>query len=295
MSRTIKEIYDSVITEKETFSSLDELVPNPDTSQTFLSDLSSTSKVAIWRLIVWIVSFAIWTHEQIFDQHTAQIETRALEIVPGVARWYKNQSLLFQYGYDLVWNGDKYVYEDTTSVAAVASKIITQAAAIDVNTQVEIKVAKGDIGSLEALLPAEKLAFDAYMDKIQFGGVSVLKISTTSDFLKLYYTVEYDPLVLGSTGLLLSDGATRPVDVAILNYVQALPFNADLKITLLTDAVQQAEGVLNVVVSDAQGSNNGGSTYTDILASSTNTYASYAGYMIIDPSYQLTSTITYTA
>ena len=32
-----------------------------------LSGLTSTSKVAIWRLWVYIVSFALWVHEQVVE------------------------------------------------------------------------------------------------------------------------------------------------------------------------------------------------------------------------------------
>jgi hypothetical protein len=295
MARTIQEIYNEAITEKENLTSLDALVPNPDTAQTLLSDLSSTSKVAIWRLFVWLVSFLIWTHEQIFAQHVIQIEETASQIVPGVARWYKNQALLFQLGYSLEWDGDKYTYSDTTSEEAVDSRIITQAAAIDVSGQVQIKVAKGTLGSFSALSTDEKLAFDAYIELIQFAGVDIVNISAVADWLKLYYTVEYDPLVLDSEGKLLSDGATKPVEVAILNHIQALPFNSDLRITKLTDSIQEAEGVVNLVCDSADGSSNAGSTYTDILADSLNKYESYSGYMIIDTGFPLSSTITYEA
>ena len=92
MARTIKQIYDAMITEKETFSSLNTLVPNPDTAQTFLSDLTTSSKVAIWRLMFWVVAVAIWSHEQIFDQHKAELIEIGNNLITGTKRWYKEQA-----------------------------------------------------------------------------------------------------------------------------------------------------------------------------------------------------------
>jgi len=280
MSRTIKQIYDEIIVEKQTFASLDALVPNPDTSQTFLSDLSSTSKVAVWRLLCWLMSFAIWTHEQIFDQHVIEIEQRANEIIGGTTRWYKNQALLFQLGFPLLWDGDKYVYNDTTSQNAVTAKIVTQSACTEVNNQVLLKVAKGVLGSFAGLSASEKLAFDNYIARIKYAGVDVQTISTVPDLLIIAYTIEYDPLVLDSTGLLLSDLTTYPVAVAINEYIQQLPFNSDLRIIKLTDAIQNAQGVINCICTDAQGSSNSGASYVNILITSKQIYTAYSGYML---------------
>jgi len=107
MARSISVIFDEIIDEKETFTSLDALVPNPDSSQTFLADLTSTSKVAIWRLIFWVVAFAIHAHEKLFDEHVKVVEARALEIIPGTTLYYVVESKKFQ-------NGDDLIFDETT-------------------------------------------------------------------------------------------------------------------------------------------------------------------------------------
>ena len=60
----------------------------------------------------------------------------------------------------------------------------------------------------------------------------------------------------------------------------------------LIDAVQSADGVVNVYATDIQAKKDGG-TYADVLATSNQTYTSYAGYMIIDTGFPLSGTITY--
>ena len=146
MARSISQIYTSIITEKESFSELNGLTPVPETTQTLLNDLKSTSKVAIWRLWLWLVAVAIWIHENIFDQHIAEVEKLILNKTFGQLRWYEQTSKSFQLGYSLEWDDTdyRYKYSDTTSQAAINSKIITQAAATELTTgsgkQIVLKV-----------------------------------------------------------------------------------------------------------------------------------------------------------
>ena len=95
MARTIAEIYDSIIAEKQNMSSLNALQPSIDSSQDLLNDLTSSSKVAVWRLWAFITAVAINVFEVIHDQHVAWIENRATQIPTGTTIWYHEQSLLF--------------------------------------------------------------------------------------------------------------------------------------------------------------------------------------------------------
>ena len=64
MARNLNDIQQSILdkkTETTTLSTLEVLTTNEKNS---LSGLTSTSKVAIWRLWVYIVAFAIWTLEK---------------------------------------------------------------------------------------------------------------------------------------------------------------------------------------------------------------------------------------
>ena len=62
-----------------------------------LTALNSTSKVAIYRLFVFVVSYAIWLLEMIFDKHKQEIDTALYEQKSGTPRWYRSMSLVFQY------------------------------------------------------------------------------------------------------------------------------------------------------------------------------------------------------
>lgn len=284
MSRTILQIYDSIILEKETFSSLSGLTSPviPDTAQDMLTELTTASKVGIWRLWFWVVAFAIWTHEQLFDQHITDIENRAKNITPAVTRWYVNESKKFQNGDALVWDGEKYIYSDTTSSAAIAKQIVKQASARDINEIVTIKIAKEVGGSLVELDASEKTSFESYLDDIKIAGTKTIVISDDPDLLKLAYTIQYDPLVMKADGSLIEDDSF-PVQNAIDAYIEGLPFDSTFRVQDLTDAIQAARGVVNAVA-DVIETKYGTLNYEDILAVTTETYLPNAGYLITDPS-----------
>ena len=286
MSRSIKEIFNESLTEKETFASLDDLVPNPDSAQTFLDDLTSTSKVAIWRLLLWVQAVAIFIHEGFFDVFKSDVEKRALEIIPATTRFYVLESFKFQLGDELVFIDGTFKFEDSTSAAALAKQIIKQASARDINEVVTIKIAQDDgSGGLEELSALDKTAFDAYIEKIKIAGIKTIIISDVPDILKLAYTIEFDPLVMKSDGFLLEDpGATiGPVQQAINDNIEGLDFDSIFRVQDLTDSIQLARGVVNVIA-DVVEAKFGLLDFTDILAVPTEIYLPNAGYLVTDPS-----------
>lgn len=285
MSRTISEIYDEIIQEKNTMSSLTNLQPNIDSSQSLLSDLTSTSKVAVWRLMFWVFAFAIWSHEKLFDNYKNEIEDLASEIVTGTKKWYWAQCFLFQFGDTLQWLDNKYKYASVDSNL----QIIKRASVIEAGGQVRLKVAKLDANDMPIPLTSSELsAFQSYISQIKFAGTSIAIISADADQMKAYYDVYYDPQVLSPSGELLSTPGVYPVEEAINSYVSNLPFDGILNITSLTDVVQSVEGVIDPVFQNAS-AKYGVLPYEVI----TNNYNAYAGYIKIDPAFPLSSTINY--
>jgi len=85
MARSIEQINNEIIKAKE--------------SEPALVGLTSTSKVAIWRLWAYITAFVIYTLELIFDQHKAEVLDALTQLKPHTARWYRNKALAPHYGY----------------------------------------------------------------------------------------------------------------------------------------------------------------------------------------------------
>ena len=284
MAREIKTIYNEMIAEKATMSSLNGLQPASDNAANLLSDLSSGSKVAMWRLLFYIMAVGIWIHEKIFDTHKAAIELRAAELYVGTVIWYHAQCFLFQFGDTLTWNGTKYNYSTITP----ANQIIKRASVTEVAGQLVVKVAKLSAGLPIKLTATELNAFTAYLTMVKFAGTNLSVISRDADLLKIYYSVKYDPLVLSASGELLSTAGVYPVQDAINSYIQNLPFDGNLNLTQLTDEIQKAQGVIDPVVGVAE-AKYGTLPYSTIV----NNYNADAGHMAIDPAFPLSTSITY--
>lgn len=284
MARSIQEIYDALITEKETMTQLNALQPSMDNAQNLLSDLTSSSRVAIWRLIFFVLAFGIWTLEKLFDEHKAWVEARALELFVGNKAWYHSKTLEFQLGDSLVFENGVYRYPTVNT----ENQIIKRASVSEVGGDVLIKLVKLSSGLPAPLTNPELLAFVSYMEKVKFAGVDVIYISRLPDLLKIYFKIYYDPLLMTDTGELLSAPGTFPVVDTIKNYCFGLQFDGVFSFTELTDLLQKTPGVHTPIFLNAS-AKVGTNPYADIG----DFYNPAAGYLKIDDDFPLSDTITY--
>ncbi|CAB4127986.1 hypothetical protein UFOVP105_10 [uncultured Caudovirales phage] len=283
-TRTISEIYNSMIAEKESFASLSDLSLAPDTAQTFLTDLTSSSKVAIWRLLFWVVAVAIWTHEQVFELFRAEIVTLGTSLITGTRNWYRLQSEAFQYGDALTWNPLTLKFEYARGSTGL--KIVKHASVREAVGILRIKVAKSDgAGGLTPLSGPEQTAFETYINQIKFAGTSVSVVNLSADLLKLQIDVYYNPMLMTETGENIVVSGSYPVRDAINNHLIDLPFDGTFNLTKLTDAIQNAYGVIDTVINLSE-AKSGSNPYV----STGQNYIANAGYLKIDPTFPLNST-----
>ena len=276
-----------------TFAVIRAAMDTAKATYTSLAALTSTSATSVWNSIFDVMSLSIKTHEDLWDIAQDEIEERAAEIQPGILPWYAAESLEFQYGYDLVFNRTTkligYEVEDDSA------KIVDLAAADLLNGQTTIRVAQVVSGVAEKLSAPELTSFTEYWVKKRVAGTPVSIISSDPDLMKCYLNVKYNPLILDNTGTLISDGTTKPIEVAIDAFLQGFQednFAGDMRVMKLIDAVQSAQGVINVYATDIQAKRSTG-TYEDVLVKAEQTYSSYAGYIAIDSGFPLSTTITY--
>lgn len=281
--RSLLEIYTEITTNFVNNTTIQQryaLVPGQSYDEQF-------SKLSLETALFHVISYSIWILEALFWQHVAWIENRAREIRTGNTAWYVKEALNYQHGDVLVWNVDREVYE--YAVPNEALKIVKYAKAIDFGGYVLIKVAKEGVSGPEKLDPLELAAFQAYMNSIKFAGVILTMVSRDADELKVFYNIYYDPMVLNADGSLVSDPAVFPAEDAVNYYASNLPFDARFNITGLTDQIQLATGVVNPIFISAAGKS-GAQPYAAIV----DYYEANAGYMKIDPTFALSTTITYT-
>lgn len=230
MARTIQEIQTLILQAKA--------------QEPALNELNSTSKVAIWRLWVYIIAVAIWSLEKIFDLHRADIGRRLSELKPHTARWYRSKALAFQYGFDLLTDSDKFNNTGHTEEQIEASKIVKYSAVVESPNEgrLIVKIAGEQGEQLQPITDAQKQAFEAYLQEIKDAGVRLSVVNYQPDVLHLQMKIVYDPLVLDSNGQSIIH-ATKPIETAIKDYLKRLPFNGELVLAHLIDELQQAEGV----------------------------------------------------
>ena len=325
MGRSLSTIYNQLTASKETNTDLDTLLPNPDnwaalyTYENFkllantITKSLSVSKVAIWRLVMDAVAYAIWLQESLYDTFVSEVDDAIENREYGQLPWYAKVSKEFQYGDALEWLDNSYygysVLDDT-------KQIVTQAAATVTNGAILLKVAQGVVGSLAKLTTAQLNAFQQYMvgsnqpyaeDCIAPAGTQITIISEDPDNLRFSCTVFYNSQIINSDGELLSDTSIKPVETAVTNYIQQIPFNSKFTIAGLVDAIQAAQGVENITIDncDAKTDTQAWSAATDVLLEVGKQYVARAGYMAMGTNYELDgyydypirriSTITYIA
>ncbi|MCK6648721.1 MAG: hypothetical protein L6Q66_03605 [Bacteroidia bacterium] len=290
MARTITYWYDVMDAERQTMASLSSLEPNINTAQSLLSDVKTTSKVARWRLWFWCVAALAYAIDVLFDQTKSELETIAANSRYGTLPWYVSISKEYQAGYSLNWSGTRFEYLAIDD----AAKIVKRAAAVEIATStisiVNLKVAKLSGTTPAALSAAEKSAFAAYIAQVKPAGVAVNIISDNPDDLRLFLSIDYDPLVLTASGESIATPGVFPVEVAVNDYISNLPFNGSLELDDLIDAVQNAVGVVNAYVTNAE-ARYGANPFVTF----TQSYSSNAGHLKIDVATPLNSSITYIA
>lgn len=231
---------------------------NPD-----LTGLNSVSKFAIYRLFVFVIAFAIWTLEQLFDTHKSEIYTALYEQKSGTSRWYRNMSLAFQYGFDLttgnsfelLTDDDQFDNTGATDEQIEASKIIKYCSVKESleSNRLIIKVA-GESGTDLAPLDASQItAFSKYLQEIKFAGVKLNVVNNPADQLVLFMAVYRDVLVIDEFGNSIKNGG-KPVEAAINNYMKSLPFDGELVLNDLIAVLRAVDGVNNANIVNATSS-----------------------------------------
>lgn len=281
MARTIQQIYDEIIAEKENQPILSQLYPNAaENFAQLIAQLTSSSRVAIWRLWAYTTACAIFLHELRFDTHRATIEQLIASAEAGTLRWYTQQARAFQYGDTLIFDSQtgRYKYPTVNSVL----QIVAAAAAIErPDGVVVLKVAKYVAGNLVPLATAEQSAFAAYANQIKFAGTRLAIISSNADEVGVWYNIYYSPIVPLAT-------IKATVEAAVAAYLKNLPFTGGINVQDLTSELAAVAGVQDAICFDAK-ARYGTLPFTSFARE----YSTFAGYAQISAAYPLSSTINY--
>lgn len=281
MARTVQQIYNIILTEKAKYSSL--------------NSLDSTSTVALWRTIAYVIAVVIATFEQLLDVFHTELLEEAEKLPTGTKEWYARKALDYQEGYSLIY--DRETGEIRYEVEDESAKIIKAATCLTEGRTVVLKVAKSD-GSdgLSALTSVEKTSFNDYINQIKFAGTLTQVLSLPGDDIKLSMKIQVDKTKINSQGQGVGNESVYPVEEAITQYLLDFGneyFDSSFILIRLIDAIQNVDGVINVNITQADAKPSSESSYTNILNTEMRSYNSASGYIVIDETHSLRDNITY--
>lgn len=246
MARTVLQIYDQIVAEKQNMPALSALQPSIDTSQNLLADLTTSSKVAIWRLWAFVTAVIIHTLEVYHDKHKEDVEDILSRSVPGTLKWYSERVLEWQFGNSLVFLDNVYKYNPVVP----ANRIVKRVSVRDSQSapgQVLVKVAKLDgFNQVLPLSAIELQLLSQYLDEIRFAGTRISLVSQNPDTIVGNFTIWFD-------GQLVPSAVQTDVDTAVKLYLRQIPFDGVFRVSDLILAVKAVPGVIDLQINSLSG------------------------------------------
>ena len=208
-----------------------------------LLEVSTTSKVGVFRTLLYVISFSISNLKELFEIHKKEITDNINNKQRHDLYWYKSLALNFQYGHNLVMDTDYYNNSALTDEEIETAKIIKYAVAVEEKDKstTYIKVANAN---REPIDNDELTAFEDYIHEVSDVGVHVCVINEPADNLKLEIDVYYDAQVLAANGSLHTDSSVFPVMDAVQTFIEGLDFNYPYNSVQVIEAVQKVSGVI---------------------------------------------------
>jgi hypothetical protein len=222
---------------------------NLEATKTFAQQFSLAS---LENILFETMAFIVFVLESFFDVKEAEIDTKLLNQKSGRLSWYRFMSLQFQYGFDLLTDSDQFNNDVATAEQIATSKIIKYAAVTEADRAgtIVVKVAGETNDELAPITAAQEIAFKAYVNEFKYAGTRISVINFLADLLFLNLTIEIDPLLLNLNGVSILEG-TKPVEIALKEFLKELPFNGQLTLQSLVDKLQKVKGVKIATVVNA--------------------------------------------
>lgn len=241
MNKTFEEYLAELITEKN--------------KRAVLSGLDTTSKTSIWTFLFECFAWVLYNFSLAAALHLQEIRDLIADQKVFTLRRYRTEAFRFQYGFDLIDETDQFkptYMENGFEVIAdddkiEESKIVKYAACNRVidggRAKIVMKIAPDN---MDEIFPGEVMtAFAKYIEEIAPAGDHVTIINYLPDMLKFGFKIRYDPMVLLADGMNIIT-ARYPVVEAIEIFLRNLPFNGELSVQKLEQAILSVDGVVDL-------------------------------------------------
>lgn len=225
------------------------------------------SQVSIESIIFFVVASAMYVIEALFEQFRKDVDdTIATGIIASIP-WYHKISLEYQHGDELVF--DEATMQYRYPVTDESKRLVKFASCRDAGGGIDILVSgAGDDGLPEALSTDVQTAFKQYLILRKPAGIIVNVRSLDPDLVHVAMQVQYDPLVMNPDGSLISAPSVFPVEDAIADYLKGIVYGGVLNKTRLTDAVQTAAGVEDLVLASVSAKSAVDTEFTEVVKNS---------------------------
>lgn len=234
MSRTIKEIYDQAVAERD--------------RRLELREFNSDSKLSILNGILWVTAAVIYTFEVLLDTFAMDISEVINSRINGTPAYYVRALLQYQKGDELAVRDDGLAF----GYASVdeSKRLVTQATYTEsveddnLDAKLILKVATGEKGHLQPVGAEDLVLLNAYIARLKFAGTRVEVTSRKGDVLIPRVTVYYDGAVRESEAL---DG----IEAKLNEYMSSVDFDAAIYVSKVVAAIRSAEHVTDVYIDTA--------------------------------------------
>lgn len=231
MSRTIKDIYNEAIQERN--------------KRLELKEFKSNSKVSIMNGITWAVAAVIHSFETLLDVFAIDISQVINQRVNGTPHYYVNALLQYQKGDELVVREDglAFGYADVDETKRIISQVSYTESTDNINldSKLILKVAGGTKGNLSALPSDELPPINSYINKLKFAGTRIEIISRDGDVLIPRVQVYYD-------GAVPEAEVYDSLEEKLNNYIMAIPFDSSIYTSKIVESLRSAEHVTDVYI-----------------------------------------------
>lgn len=233
MSRSIKDIYDEAVKERN--------------KRLELTEFSNDSKLSIMNGITWAFAAVVYSFETLLDVFTLDISTAINSRVNGTPLFYVNALLQYQKGDELTIREDGLAcgYNEIDETKRIISQVSYSESSSDVNldNKLILKVAQGEKGHLSPVLSDDLVLIISYLNKIKFAGTRIEVTSSEGDILIPKLSVYYD-------------GAVREVEIYDLieeklnDYMMNIDFDSSIYVSKIIEAIKKAEHVTDVYIDE---------------------------------------------
>ena len=234
MSRTIKNIYEEAVKERN--------------KRLELQEFTSNSRVSILNAITWTVAAIIYSFETILDVFAVDISNTINNRINGTPVFYVNALYQYQKGDSLSISDDglRFGYASIDETKRIITQVAYSESSDDNNldNKLILKIATGTKGELKAITPADLVQINAYLNKIAFAGTRLEVTSQEGDVLIPRITIFHD-------GAIQESELLDSIEAKLNDYIITIPFDASVYVSEIISVIKRVDHVTDAYIDES--------------------------------------------